>query len=128
MVITYLDDKPNKEVVSYSPFDIQDIKLNPKLQIYSIRFFETDIEIINYVETIKTFNHERFVIGDRISNEQAKELNPTLYKLFSTFPNSGFIKTLNNDISAILCDDIIIETKEIVDGYYCPTNSIEILT
>ena len=126
MVITYLDDRPNKEVVSCTPFDIKTFKLDSKKNIYSISFFETDIEIINYIETTRTFNHQRYIIGDKISNKQAQKLNPTLYKLFSTFPNSGFIKTTNNTISAILCDDIVIETKEILNGYYNPINNLEI--
>ena len=126
MVITYLDDRPNKEVVSCTPIDIQTLKLDSKTNIYSIRFFETDVEIINYLETTKTFNHQRYIIGDKISNKHAQKLNPTLYKLFSTFPNSGFIKTTNNTISAILCDDIVIETKEIINGYYNPIHNLEI--
>lgn len=126
MVITYLDDRPDKGFVSCTPFDIKTLKLDSKKNIYSIRFFETDIELINYIETTKTFNNQRYIIGDKISNKQAQKLNPTLYKLFSTFPNSGFIKTTNNTISAILCDDIIIETKEIINGYYNPINNLDI--
>lgn len=51
------------------------------------------------METTKTFNNQRYIIGDKISNKQAQKLNPTLYKLFLSFPNSGFIKTTNNVIS-----------------------------